>query len=320
MPTHAAIVVVAWKKLSRRSELLSKVLEAKLWFFSDSIPYLRASFNTLRRTLREKPRIMIVQLPQGPLLLAAIILKKSVGCKIIADVHTGFLVNTDWKGKLLNAPFVKLLSNADLVIAHNEPQLALIPPRIRNKTLVVFDPWHAGVDEKITSQGEQGGYIVFPASFASDEPLEEVINSINSFNIDVKMYVTGNWKRRPETKKRASERIVFTGFLPSEEFSGLMARATAIITGTKREYTALMSGWEAVAYSKPLALTATKTLKNLFKDYAIFYDWKNSHSIAEAIEKAVKSKPNPVAREELKTRTVAGVELLRENLRRLANS
>jgi hypothetical protein len=317
MSTHATIAIIAWKKLSRRSELLAKALDSKLWFFADNVPYLRASLNTLRYALSQKPRIIVAQLPQGPLLLEALIVKKLIGCKVVADAHTGFLVNSDWKGRLLNAPFVKLLTKADLVIAHNKPQLDLIPARVRNKTLVVFDPWYVAIDRKATSKSALGGYIVFPASFASDEPLEEIINSINSLNINVKMYVTGNWKRQPEIKKYASDRVVFTGFLPIEKFDSLIARSTAIITGTKREYTTLMSGWEAVAYNKPLALTATSTLKSLFRNYAVFYDWKNSQSIARAIEKILRSEPNVVTREELKKKTVAGVEALREKLRGL---
>ena len=316
MPKHTTTIVV-WKKLSRRSELLAETLGAKLWFFKDKLPYARAAFRTLRNTISQKPKIMIVQLPQGPLLLEAYLLKKLIGCKVIADVHTGFLVNTDWKGLVLNAPFVKLLRTADVIIAHNETQLSLIPAKVKNKTIVVYDPWYVIVDQKAKSRSTQGGYIVFPASFASDEPLEEVIESINAFNVDVKMYITGNWKRKPEIKKYASERIQFTGFLPSEEFNSLMANSTAVVTGTKREYTSLMSGWEAVAYGKPLALTATQTLKNLFWDYAIFYDWKNSENIAEAIKKVLVSKPSNAAYEKLKAKTVGSLEALKGKLKEL---
>jgi glycosyltransferase involved in cell wall biosynthesis len=314
---RAATVIIAWKKLSRRSELLSKALDAKLWFFSDNVPYARASLNTLRNVVSQKPKIIIVQLPQGPLLLETFFLKKIMKCKIIADVHTGFLVTTEWKGLLLNVPFLKFLHVADLIVAHNDFQLNLIPSGLRGKTLVVFDPWHLAVDSERNGESVQGGYIVFPASFASDEPFEEVIHSINLFNIDVKMYITGNWKRQPKITKYASDRIIFTGYLPSKEYNKLLSEATAIITGTKREYTSLMSGWEAVAYAKPLALTGTGTLKSLFKDYAVFYDWKNNKSIAEAIKKILTSKPNTVAREKLRLRTLGSIKMLVNKLEEL---
>jgi glycosyltransferase involved in cell wall biosynthesis len=193
----------------------------------------------------------------------------------------------------------------------------LIPTSFRDKTLVVFDPWHLAIDSEGNGESEKGDYIVFPASFASDEPLEEVIKSINSFNIDVKMYITGNWKRQPEIMKYASDRVIFTGYLPSGKYNKLLSKATAIITGTKREYTSLMSSWEAVAYAKPLALTETGTLKSLFKDYAVFYDWKNIKSIAEAVKRILISKPNMIARENLRLRTLRSLEMLNNKLEEL---
>jgi glycosyltransferase involved in cell wall biosynthesis len=317
MPNHVAIAIIVWKKLSRRSELLAQALNAELWFFKDNLPYARAFAKTLLRSIREKPRVMVVQLPQGPVLLEAYLLKKLTGCKVVADVHTGFMVSTDWKGLLLNAPFVKLLPTADVVVAHNETQLDLIPQKVRKKTIVVFDPWSLIGEQGVGSQGGQERYIVFPASFAPDEPLEEVIGAINTFKINVKMYVTGNWKRNPNIKKHESNRIAFTGFLPNEEYSRLLSNAAAIVTGTKREYTALMSGWEAVAYGKPLAVTATRTLKDLFGDYAIFYDYRSSQSIAEAINKTLDSKPNTAAQEKLKQKTKKSLEQLKQRIQQL---
>ena len=317
MPNHAATAIIVWKKLSRRSELLAQALNAELWFFKDNLPYARAFAKTLLRSIREKPRVIVVQLPQGPLLLEAYLLKKLTGCKVVADVHTGFMVSTDWKGLLLNAPFVKFLPTADVVVAHNETQLNLIPQKVKKKTIVVFDPWYLIEKQGAGNQGRHERYIVFPASFAPDEPLEEVIAAINTSKINVKMYVTGNWKRKPNIKKHESNRVVFTGFLPNEEFSRLLSNAAAIVTGTKREYTALMSGWEAVAYGKPLAVTATRTLKDLFGDYAIFYDYRSSQSIAEAINKALDSKLNTVAQEKLKQKTKKSLEQLKQKIQQL---
>ncbi|MEM2738748.1 MAG: hypothetical protein QXK93_07185 [Candidatus Bathyarchaeia archaeon] len=309
-------VIIAWKKLSRRSQLLSKAINAKLWFFPDKVPYIRAFLSTLRIVMQENPRTIIVQLPQGPLLFEALLLKMLKKCKVIADVHTGFLVSTGWKGLLLNFLFVKFLRYADLILVHNSFQLRLIPCSLRIKTLVVFDPWYL-ISDKKKCMGKQGDYIVIPSSFAPDEPLEEVLKSVDFFDIPVKLYVTGDWSRKPGIIKHASDKVIFTGYLTNEEYYKLLSNAAAVLTGTKREYTSLMSAWEAVAYAKPLALTETDTLKSLFNGYAVFYDWKDSRSIANAIKVVLNIKPNLLLRKELKLKTLESIKMLNHELKRL---
>ncbi|MCL2172195.1 MAG: hypothetical protein LBH62_04535 [Nitrososphaerota archaeon] len=312
MQDQTNITIIAWKKLSRRSELLTQALNGKLLFFKDNLPYIRATIKTFTSVLRQKPQVLLLQLPQGPLLLEAYFLKKLVGCKIIADVHTGFLINTDWKGLILNAPFVKLLSLADVVIAHNETQLDIIPKNVKNKTLIVYDPWDLiDVEYKIN---KQENYMVFPASFAPDEPLREVIEAVNASVQPEKLYITGNWKRAPELKKYETEKIRFTGFLSNQEFNKLLSGASAIITGTTREYTTMMAAWEAIAFNKPLAVTATRTLKSMYPHYAIFYNWKNKQNIIKMIQTIGITKTDPIAREELEQKTIESRNQLKQKI------
>jgi len=312
MRDQTDITVIAWKKLSRRSELLTQALNGKMLFFKDNLPYIRATIKTFSYVIRQKPRVLLLQLPQGPLLLEAYFLKKLIGCKIIADVHTGFLLSTEWKGLVLNAPFVKLLSLADIVVAHNETQIEIIPKNVKNKTVVVYDPWNFIEIENNTIKQEK--YMVFPASFAPDEPLEEIIKAVNATKQPLKLYITGNWKHAPELKKYETEKIQFTGFLSNQEFNKLLSGASAIITGTTREYTTMMSAWEAIAYNKPLAVTATKTLKTMYSPYAIFYNWKNKQDISKMLQTISITKPNPKNRANLKQKTLQSLDQLKQKI------
>jgi hypothetical protein len=184
---------------------------------------------------------------------------------------------------------------------------------VKNKTIVVYDPWNfIATEGKINKQED---YMVFPASFASDEPLEEIIEAVNTSKQPLKLYITGNWKRAPKLKKYASEKIHFTGFLSNQEFNNLLSGATAIITGTTREYTTMMSAWEATAYNKPLAVTATKTLKIMYTDYAVFYNWKNRQSIIKALQTISIAKVDTKPIEELKQKTVQGLNQLKQKAR-----
>jgi len=312
-PGEQRIVMVAWRRLSRRSQLLSEALGAELLFFPDRLPYLRAAFRTMKAVSNAKPDILIVQLPQGPLLLGAIVLRAFRHFKLVADVHTGFLMRWEWKSALLNTPFKRLLGRCDLIAIHNEKMRDLLPQSAKKKALVVYDPWF--MIKPTVPQMAKERYIVFPASYHPDEPLDEVLEAARGISLGVQIRVTGNWRRRPEVKRHESESIRFTGYLTNEEYELLIANSIGIISGTKEEYTALMSAWEAVAYQKPLAITDTKALRESFGAYPAYYHWNDKADLIKAIRYLYESKPDQGAIESLRKKAVEGIERLQEKLR-----
>lgn len=307
--------VIAWGRLSLNSELYARALNADLIFFPDSPPYLRAALNTLKLQL-SKNEPFIVQLPQGPLLAEAALIKKMRGCKIVADVHSGFLIADNWKGKLLNEPFKPFLKLADLILVHNFKALELLREDVVNKSLVVYPPWFMYSDEENLNREASEPYLVIPASFAPDEPIKEIIEALAP-ELDVTIYITGNWRRRPELRKYASHNIVFTGFLPRRNYISLISKAKGVISGTKREYTILWSAFEAVAYMRPLALNETAALKEVFGDYAFFFNLKDKDSILNCAWKLLDAKPNMAAYRKLREQTERRFELLKEELEKL---
>ncbi|MEM2274998.1 MAG: glycosyltransferase [Thermofilum sp.] len=306
---------IAWRRLSRRTELLAELLGMKVAFFRDSLPYLRAMARTAQLLRRSTARNVWIQLPQGPLLAEAAILKRVYGFRLVADVHSGFLVHDDWKSFILNAPFKKLLERCDAVVVHNKQVLELLPHGWEDRVLVVYDPWPL-LEQRLRSryawkcpEGEE--YLVMPASFAPDEPVEQVVRAFNRIKGDTKLLITGNWKRRPRLKRYESSRVKFTGFLPDDEYYRLLACARGIIAATTREYTALMAAWEAVALAKPLAVSSTKTLRELFSGYALFF-LNDEESISETMEMLLRVRVNEAAREELRKRTERSLEEARK--------
>jgi len=148
--------------------------------------------------------------------------------------------------------------------------------------MVVYDPWYV-LEKKILPINSKEKYIVIPCSYDVDEPIENILESIIENKIQVKFYITGNWKRKPSIIKYANENIIFTGFIIQDKYEELIQNSSGIVTATSREYTAMMSAWEAVAYKKPLILSETITLKNMFKDYAIFFNYQDKKDIAQKI-------------------------------------
>ena len=280
------IVFIAWSRLSRRTRDLARELGAKLVFIPDHAPYLRAWRETGKILASINPRAVIAQLPQGPLLWRAHNLSKKQGFRLIADMHTGFIVYSSLKERLLNQPFRHLLRQLHLVIAHNEPIARLLTTRHgipQEKVLIVYDPLPKipGELRKPQVPGLKSKYLVAPSSWAPDEPLEQLVHDIlreNPQGDGIQVVITGDPGRGGRRARRILEaakkdnRVIITGYLPVEEYYWLLKNSEAVIALTKREYTVLSAIWEAVALSKPFITTPTTTLRKLLgENYPCFY-------------------------------------------------
>jgi glycosyltransferase involved in cell wall biosynthesis len=279
-------IYIAWRTrvgrdIGIRTRWLPVILRAKLYLLTGAPPYLRQVANTIRAILWNKPKLVIAELPQGPLLLLLSILKFILRFKLVVDVHTAFLIYDDWKGVLLNKPFTPLLQSADLIIVHNSEIFKLLPKRLTKRAILVYDP-----PRKLIKSQDESDYILLPASWRSDEPLEYILEEFLAANIKAPLVVTGDYKRREHLyhKYRNTPHIVFTGYLNNEEYLTTLSRAKAVIVTTTREYTLLSAGWEAIYAEKIAIVSETKTLKRLFGDAAIYFKLHIKGSLTKALE------------------------------------
>ena len=167
-----------------------------MWFFEGGFFYISNLIFTLLRILRERPSKVIIQLPQGILLLYLVMIKKILKIEVIADVHTGFLYRHNFKSELINRPFKNFLNNCDLILIHNREIAELLPRNLNKKTMVVYDPWYffLGSNPSFASEsiGANGNYLVIPCSYRDDEPIEEILESVIEHKLNALFYVTGN--------------------------------------------------------------------------------------------------------------------------------
>mgnify|MGYP000088291793 CR=1 FL=1 len=265
-------VFIAWRKLGRRTRDLANELGFELKFIPYGPPYIRSYLETVKFIKETKPDVIIAQLPQGPLLWVLARLRGKFKFKLIADTHTGFLVYDGFKGWLLNAPFKRYLRVCDLVIVHNEDMLNLLPTEIRGKSLVLYDPMPKPIDNP--KRVIDGDYIVMPASWGPDEPIEYVIKEYLRSRCGLKLVITGNYLRKKHVYERLKDnpRIVFTGYLSTHDYYSVMSFAKLVIAATTREYTMLSAAWEAISYEKPLIVSYTKTLHNILGDTPLYFN------------------------------------------------
>jgi len=279
-------IYIAWRArvgrdIGIRTRWLPVILRAKLYLLTGAPPYLRQVANTVRVILWNKPKLVIAELPQGPLLLLLSILKFIFRFKLVVDVHTAFLVYDDWKGVLLNKPFTPLLQSADLIIVHNSEIFKLLPKHLTKRAILVYDP-----PRKLIKSQDESDYILLPASWRSDEPLEYILEEFLAANIKTPLVITGDYRRRGHIyqKYRNVPRIVFTGYLSNEEYLTILSKARAVIVATTREYTLLSAGWEAIYAEKIAIVSETKTLKRLFGDAAIYFKPHIKGSLTKALK------------------------------------
>ena len=274
--------------MSRRTRDLVNELGVELVFYADRPPYISAFVETKKFLETERPSIVFVQLPQGPLLWITCKLSGKLGFKVVADVHSGFVYTTTFKGLVLNKPFNYLLRQTDLVLAHNELQRNYMIDKIKldeGKTIVVYDPIPKPakeVKEEYVEDLEPGEYIVFPASWASDEPLDFIVREFLSAKTssEYKLVITNDYRRNMKLYRRvlgvlgksnAYSKVVIPGYLDDSKYQWILRNSKAILAATSMEYTMLSAIWEAVGFNKPFIASETNTIRSIVGNYPCLY-------------------------------------------------
>jgi glycosyltransferase involved in cell wall biosynthesis len=110
--------------------------------------------------------------------------------------------------------------------------------------------------------------IAIVSSFASDEPIQEIIEAARILSETTTFYITGDYSRISAKKllkwKRATKNIVFTGFLDRGEYIRLLEKVDAIMVLTRRDFTMLSGAHEALALEKPLITSDWQPLRQYF--------------------------------------------------------
>lgn len=291
------IIVVALNIASPRTHWVSEALKAPLYVIKSRPPYTTLIPKLAHVINMRSPRIVLVELPSGPLLLATISLKKIRNFTLIADVHTGFLTARPGLSKhsLLNYPFKPLLRYTDCILIHNKLNMHLIDVKLHKKTRVLLDPFYilrekyrdntpsnraTMLVEKIRKR--YSDYLVYPASWHPDEPIDWIIGAWEKYYVRPVLVVTG----RPRIKKRLSN-VVLTGYLPDNDFVYLLKNSTAILSASTSPLDMQHSAFEALALRKPIIASLTPVLYSVLSNSAIYFRNFDDKSLLDAVNKLV---------------------------------
>ncbi|HEX5586236.1 MAG TPA: glycosyltransferase family 4 protein [Acidimicrobiia bacterium] len=112
---------------------------------------------------------------------------------------------------------------------------------------------------------DRGPHVLFVGSFAFDEPLDAVLVAAADMP-DVSFLVTGDTERAPAGLiEAAPANVRFTGFLPYEEYLGLLRAVDVVVALTTRDHTLQGAGCEAISVGTPLVTSTWPYLREVFE-------------------------------------------------------
>jgi glycosyltransferase involved in cell wall biosynthesis len=269
------IIWIAWEK-HRRTVELCKHFDIELITYLGTtnrlIKYFIYSFRTLLDIIKNNPNVLIIQNPSVFLTFISCLLKPVFGYKLIVDTHNaGILPEISFLRKL-SFLYKYFQRAADLTIVTNMNLAAIV--RANGGRPFIMPDKLPTIDVKVsesTSYTDNTIKIVYICTFGADEPYLELIDATRHFNEDVIFYVTGNITRLP-VKAIASKptNLIFTGFIPENEYWNLLSTADIIVDLTNREDCLVCGAYEAVAVEVPLILSDTEALRNYFTEGTVF--------------------------------------------------
>lgn len=290
---------VAWTFM-RRPESMQPHFGYDVSFLSFAFPnrylrpleYLLKGWKTLVLLLRERPQVVWIQVAPTPLLYAVQLYKTLFNRRltIIADCHNS----------MFRAPWIRfpgalaLLNLCDLVLVHNtwvyERATAIGVTAVR---LHILETKPATLDCQVIQEQVTfpKPWILLPCSFNADEPIDVVLSTARLIP-EITFVVTGNTARAKGLHDLSNipSNIKLVGFLPKTEFDMLLCATDAILGLTILDGVQLSVANEAVGTIKPMVLSNTELLKELFYKGAVYVDPLNPQSIAQGCKEVISRK------------------------------
>lgn len=278
---------ISWER-HRRTKELANHFGITVYYLISRLPrifkYPILIYKTYKIINKSRPEIVVVQNPSVILALICCLFKKIYNFRLVVDLHNGAIVpETELQKKLFFIyRYVHRNSDVNIVTNNNLKQKIEIP---FNKTLVLPDrlPFF---DDKICSPElikGIGDYYVAISTFGIDEPYKEIIEAAGLLRDDIKIIITGNHLKCPrELKDNAPGNLLFSGFLPDDEYAGLLYNSRGVIDLTTRKDCLVCGAYESVSLGKPLVLSDTEVLRNYFYGGAVFCE-NDKYSICNAI-------------------------------------
>ena len=297
------VVYVAWTVFQRRQVSMAQLVEMECVFLPVAIGgsvnkvtkacrYARLMHRTMTLLRRRKPAVVWLQIPQVPLLWAALLYRRlfDTSVRLVADCHNAMFVQ-----RWARVPFgLSSLGRCDLVLVHNDAvQKAAAEMGVPTSRTVVLEdvpPTPAPALSSIPVQfaGRPRPWVLFPGSFAADEPIREVLEAACLSGVGT-IVITGRRENAAAGGHDIGEvgpNVVMPGYLQTEDFDALLCHCDVVLALTKVDGIQLSVCNEALGFGKPMVMSDTSLLRALFGDAAVLVRSEDPADIAAGIRAA----------------------------------
>ena len=234
---------------------------------------------TIGICLKERPDlILVVNPPIFAVLVAWFYCSLSRKCFFITDTHSAAFTAKRW------ARFLWLYRIASKYAAINILHNRFLEEYVASWGRPTYNlgeiPYFMDTDKTYCFCKDFN--VVFVSIFSEDEPLLEVIAAAMELP-DIDFFVTGSLSRAPMSHvKSAPNNLLFTDFLPDEEYKALLKGCDIVISLTKNDFTMQNGAYEALALGRPIITSDWPVLKNIYSKGAICIN-NTSKNLVDAI-------------------------------------
>jgi hypothetical protein len=265
-------MVIGWMPVSQRSTTLADRLGYRLQLvarvgfrqpWSAPLTYPLSALRSAFAVLRHRPRSVVVVAPPVFAPLCVVPLARMIGATVVVDVHSGAMLDRRWKWSIPLLAWAARRGIATVTL----PSLARRLARHHVRSLVLPDPLPTlaagpagGPAPRPEGEAETAPrqHVVAICGWGSDEPIEMLIDAARGAAWD--LAITG----RPRQAVDLPSNVTLTGFVDNEAYGSLLRSADLVVALTRRDETLLSGAWEALAIRRPLAVSATSTLRETF--------------------------------------------------------
>lgn len=308
IPKHNQQIYFAWTGFQRRQvsmaeycgfETIFLPVERSAGKLKKILTYLCHGWRTFATLVQSRPSVVWIQVPQVPLMWVAIFYRSLFhrDVVVIADCHNS-MFRPPWSRMFFG---ISMLSRCNMVLTHNNAvtEIAAQLGVDRSRLMVVEDPpaHFPRVGHFREADGIPRPWFVFPASFAEDEPIAELLDAAGMAP-EISVLITGNVYKSAISKlvDIAPANVRFLGYLSREDFEALVLDCDAIIAFTRFDGIQLSVCGEAVGAAKPMLISDTRILRKLFPIGTVFVDSSDPAAISDGF-RTVLSRYDELARE-----------------------